>query len=211
MSSLDDLFDGPDEDEEPTPKKPPRYARRALNLEEASEEMKALVEGQSTGWFAKAFKIKMVRVKNLLKDCPPVGQDKHGNYRYDIATAAPYLVPPVQDLKAHLANIKAEDLPLQLRETFWNAKRKEIRYKTEAGQLWHTEDVRDAFGEIFMAIKDASRLWSDTIENTHGMTAEQRKLQQELVDKFLLDIQEKIAKHKPEVARKSVLGDLEDL
>ena len=211
MSSLDDLFGVPDEQEKPALKKPPRYARRALKVEEASEEMQALVEGQSLTWLAKAFKLTPVRVKNLLKDCPPVGQDRWGNYRYDIATAAPYLVPPVQDLKSHLANIKAEDLPLQLRETFWNAKRKEIRYKTEAGQLWHTEDVRDAFGEIFMAIKDASRLWSDTIENTLGMTAEQRKLQQELVDQFLLDIQLKIAKYKPEVARKSILGDLEEV
>lgn len=157
-----------------------------LNLK--VNQVHGLERGITVTWLSKFLRMPRSQVVERLKDCPVIATVQNGGNLYDGPTAMRYLVEPKTDVDAYLQTIKADRLPEKLRETYWNAKIKEAKFRALAGELWPTQSVLDVFSETFKTIKNTTLLWADTIEEQHGLTDEQRALVVTLVDRLLDDI-----------------------
>ncbi|WP_313609856.1 DUF1441 family protein [Rhizobium sp.] len=164
--------------------------------------------GVSVDWLSKVFRMSRAAVVASLADCPPLrdGGAKH----YDLATAAAYLVDPVKDLQAAMKKLKAEDLPENLRESFWNAQIKELKYQTLAGELWPTKSVEKVQGDAFKAIRSHTMLWADTVEEKAGMNPKQHSVLTGLVDQLLNELHATLVAFEKKSATHSKIADLYD-
>ncbi|AEG53103.1 hypothetical protein [Sinorhizobium meliloti] len=144
--------------------------------------------GVTLDWLSKVFGMSRKNVIEALRPCPVLRMHSNGGAYYDLKVAAAYLVKPERELAQVLADLKADDLPEKLRESFWNAKLKEMKFLALAGDLWPTESVLEVLSQTFTMIRTKVQLWTDNIEDAHPMTTEQRELQQKLADQLLGDI-----------------------
>ena len=62
----------------------------------------------------------------------------------------------------------------------------------DAGLLWRSGDVAAKFGEIFIAVRSASKQWVDDLQDKHGLTPEQRVFLDSEIDIMLGMIRDKI-------------------
>lgn len=165
----------------------------ALNLR--IQDVQHVISGVSITWLSKVFRIGRTKVERALASCPIVAHGKNGSPIYDVKTAAAYLVESNIELTEYLKTIDAKQLPLHLRETYWNAKMKEMKARTMAGDLWPTEAVLNVLGDTFQMIKSTVQLWQDTLEQSLGEQAvEQRELIMKLSDSLLDDIHDALVK-----------------
>lgn len=164
--------------------------------------------GVSVDWLSKVFRMSRQAVIASLENCKPIrdGGAKH----YDLATAAAYLVDPVKDLERALANLKATDLPENLRESFWNAQIKELKYQTLAGELWPTNSVLKVLGDSFKSIRSHTMLWADTVEEKGGLTPKQHNIIVGLVDQLLTELHGSLVAIDKKSTTKSKIADLYD-
>lgn len=164
--------------------------------------------GVSVDWLSKVFRMSRAAVVASLADCPPLrdGGAKH----YDLATAAAYLVDPVKDLQAAMKKLKAEDLPENLRESFWNAQIKELKYQTLVGELWPTKSVEKVQGDAFKAIRNHTMLWADTVEEKAGMNPKQHSVLTGLVDQLLNELHATLVAFEKKSTTHSKIADLYD-
>ncbi|SON54329.1 hypothetical protein HDIA_0788 [Hartmannibacter diazotrophicus] len=181
----------------------------AVVQEHGAEEAMPPTDGVSVDWLAAAFGMNRKDVASALRPCP-IKSRKGVRKFYDLRTAAGYLVRPERELSAALASLKADDLPERLRESFWNAKMKELKFRAAAGDLWSTASVLDVLGETFKAIKKATQLWADTVEESLGLTPDQRNLVVELSDRLMSDIQTSLVHQAQSSATESYLATLDD-
>ncbi|QXV73604.1 terminase small subunit protein [Rhizobium phage RHph_X2_30] len=144
--------------------------------------------GVTLDWLSKVFGMSRKNVIEALRPCPVMRMHQNGGAYYDLKVAAAYLVKPERELAQVLADLKADDLPEKLRESFWNAKIKEMKFLVMAGDLWPTESVLEVLAQTFTMIRTKVQLWTDSIEDAHPLTTEQRQLQQKLADQLLSDI-----------------------
>lgn len=154
--------------------------------------------GVTIAWLAKAFGMEVSTVRKRMADCPPLAKKTSG-YTYAIKDAAQYLVRPRVDLKQYLRELRPQDLPEQLRPSFWEAEAKRLRVEKAMRQLWYTDDVMAVFAEVFKAIKFTIQLWPDTLERQTGLSNEDRKALTEMSDQLQEDIfseMEKLAKER---------------
>ncbi len=173
-------------------------------------DLHRVVGGVSVPWLMRAFRMGRGKVETALRECRPLGTHPNGGLIYDLAEAASYLVKPKHDLQALLKTITAKDLPEELREGFWSAKLKEQKFRVLAGELWPTPAVLEVFGETFQSIKSAVQLWTDTVEETVGVTDEQRDLLMKLSDMLLNEIRAKLVVQAKSNATESQLAELAD-
>lgn len=131
--------------------------------------------GVTVTWLAAIFGKSTEWVRRRLVDCPPVSQSGKA-FRYDIATAAEYLVDPKVDITKYLRDLKAADLPAQLQKEIWDARLKRQKWEALAGDLWHTRDVMAVLSSTFAIVKSSIQLWPDTVERQIALTDEQREL-----------------------------------
>ncbi|MEN3144665.1 DUF1441 family protein [Ochrobactrum sp. WV_118_8] len=167
------------------PKRPPVKKRPAEPEEEfstSSRDIYKIVNGVSVQWLAKAFGYTRHHVEKRIRGCRIVGSGDYGNPLYDLRDAAAYLVEPKIDLEEYFSKIKPEKLPERLRESFWNAKLKEQRWKRAAGDLWETEKVMTVFAEVLSNIRDKLQLIPDTVERLGGLDVKQWQMVRNLVD-----------------------------
>lgn len=164
--------------------------------------------GVSVDWLSKVFRMSRAAVVASLADCPPLraGGAKH----YDLATAAAYLVDPVKDLQAAMKKLKAEDLPENLRESFWNAQIKELKYQTLAGELWPTQSVLKVLGDAFKSIRSHTMLWADSVEEKGGLSPKQHSLLVGLVDQLLNELHSALVDIDKKSTTRSKIADLYD-
>lgn len=161
-------------------------------------EIDKVLKGVTVGWLAQAFDMNPVTVKQKLKDCPPISKRKVGGHIYSLKLAARYLLPPIFDVDQYLQTMKIEDLPIRMQKEYWDAKMKRMEWETEAGHLWRTEDVLEAFGGIFKTIKQSVQLWADDMEAKTQTTPDQRKFVRDKVD----ELQDKLFKEVTKYAKK---------
>jgi hypothetical protein len=164
--------------------------------------------GVSVDWLSKVFRMSRQAVVTSLQNCRPIrdGGAKH----YDLATAAAYLVDPVKDLQTAMKKLRAEDLPENLRESFWNAQIKELKYQTLAGELWPTKSVEKVFGDVFKSIRSHTMLWPDTVEEKASLTPKQHAVIVGLVDQLLNELHGSLVKIEKKSVTKSKIADLYD-
>lgn len=176
---FDDLLGGGEEepDVQPAP-----YGRDfSLKMGDVHE----IERGVTVPWLCQAFTLGRGTVETKLVDCPALRTGKHGGKVYDLRVAAAYLVKPKLNVARYIKNLKKEDLPPQLKREFWAARLSEQKWRVQAGELWPSDDVMAVFGETFKSIKETTMLWAGTLEESVGLTDEQRELLIELVDGLL--------------------------
>lgn len=168
-----------------------------------------LDRGITVTWLSRFLRMPRSQVVDRLKDCPVIGTVQNGGNLYDGPTAMRYLVEPKTDVDAYLQTIKADRLPEKLRETYWNAKIKEAKFKALAGELWPTQSVLDVFGETFKTIKNTTLLWVDTIDEESTLSDDQRAIVINLVDGLLDELHKSLVTHAQSSETESFLRELD--
>ena len=79
-------------------------------------------------------------------------------------------------------------LPESLRSEYWSARIKEQKARLNAEGLWRTEDVQQQFGEIFKMFKETVTLWTDTLDETTGLSSEQVGIVDDLARNLLNEV-----------------------
>lgn len=169
-----------------------------------------VMNGVSIPWLCKAFGLTRGKVVESLVDCPVKDTTPNGAPKYDLAVAAAYLVKPIGDFEAYLKKIKPNQLPDNMRETYWNARLKEQKFRQIAGNLWPTNKVMEVLGETFKNIRTTTQLWVETIDETSGLTVQQRETLSDLVNDLLDNLHLRLQEQASEKATLSQLEELED-
>ena len=182
---FEDLLGGsPDGDHQPITPAPEGRDFNAFKIANVHD----IDRGVTINWLAQAFTIPRKQVESKLSQCPVLRAAANGTKVYDFRDAVPFLVKPRIDLRRYLNSLEPKDLPEQLRSEFWSARLKEQKARLNARQLWRDEDVQEAFGAIFKLIKDTVQLWTDSIDETTGITDDQREVLDELARNLLAEI-----------------------
>lgn len=165
--------------------------RNTLGEKQPEMMAQAVMRGVTVGWLSQVFRMDLTTVKARLKDCPPIDTRKNG-YIYDLKLAAQYLVKPVVDIEEYLKTMKVEELPTRLQDQYWSAMNKRQKWEENAGQLWRTEKVQAAFGEVFLLIRNTMTLWVDQLARNVEVTEAQRNGLELMVEALQKEISEKI-------------------
>lgn len=140
-------------------------------------------EGVTVSWLAGVFGLQLTDVRRKLGGVNPIGTTKNGKGAlYDLQEAASYLVKPRGGIEAAIRAMKPTDLPVRLQDGYWSALLKQQKWEAEAKQLWRSEDVVSAFGQVFQTIKFAIQLWPDQVERATDLSEEQREMLVEMAD-----------------------------
>lgn len=120
-------------------------------------------------------------VRRRLTHCPRLGKNGQRDL-YDFMTAVAYLVDPKVDIEQYIKTVNPKNLPTQLNKDYWDARSRRLKYLLAAGEAWHTEDVVEVFGTVFMTIKDRLQLITETMRDRAKLTDEQAKRFSEMID-----------------------------
>lgn len=153
----------------------------------------AVKRGVTVSWLCQIFDMEPVTVRARLVNCEPIHRRKNG-FIYDAKTAIPYLVKPIFDVEEYLKTMKVEELPTRLQDQYWSAMNKRQKWEENAKNLWRTEDVAKAFGEVFLMIRNQMQLWLDQLELQTHVTEEQAVVLASLITALQKDMFEKIKK-----------------
>lgn len=166
---------------------------RNTDKRSSRNEQQELFSGLSVTKLALGFRMTQESIRRKLAGVEPIGYYK-GAPRYDVFEAAQVLVKPKIDAR-FLRSLRPKDLPAGLQKDFWNAQNARLKFEEEAGDLWRTERVRQAFGLVFKAIRQSLTLVPDTLERQMGLSNEQRDAVQAMMDKLMEDVHTEISKY----------------
>lgn len=168
-----------------------------------------VASGVSVPWLATVFRISRPKLQDIIHGLRPIRINNRGVKFYDIADAAAYIVKPKMSVDDFIRTIKKNDMPEQLKESFWNSKLKEQKFRRLAGDLWTKESILTVIGELLQTIKNTTLLWADTVEEECGVTDDQRQLLLDLREQLLLDIVNKVKDQMSQTKTASQLSELE--
>jgi len=169
-----------------------RESLKAQGKAPAHLDLGDVANGVTAAWLAAALRSSVGTVRVKLARCP---SRRVGTLMvYDIGEAMTYLVKPQVDIAKYLKDLKKDDLPEVLRESYWSALLKRQQWEVNAKELWHTEDVMTVFGETFQAIKFAIQLWTDDMEREVAITPAQYAFLVKKTDELQAQIYEALVK-----------------
>lgn len=174
---LDDLLGTAEDDFEDLP----------LDHPESPQVITDIHGGVTITFLAQVFGMAKHTVRKRLADLPPMRRTRNAPV-YNFVQACSYLVEPKIDLKEYLKTIRPSELPPGLHKDFWDAMNKQQKWAEAAGDLWHTEDVMEVFGEVFKLIKTTCQLWVDNLERIKELTPQQRDALVRATDGLLDDV-----------------------
>lgn len=137
----------------------------------AHDDIGNVSNGVTATWLALALGSSVGTVRVKLARCPH--RRVNTTLVYNLREAMEYLVKPNVDVARYLKDLKKDDLPEVLRESYWSALLKRQQWEINAKELWHTEDVATTLGDTFQAIKFAIQLWVDDMERETTITPKQ--------------------------------------
>jgi hypothetical protein len=143
--------------------------------------------GVTSGWFASVLGISRATVARKLADVTPRRTLQNGAKLYDVRECLPYFILP-HDIKAILGRMNPKDLPERLRKDYWTARKAEQAVRETARDLWRSDDVHRALGDIAKLVKDTITLWTDDVDEGSGLSSEQV----EILDRLTRDLLTKI-------------------
>lgn len=171
----------------------------------------AYIKPVSKSLLARIFRIDKREVGGRLVSCQPTGEEL-GYPVYDLAEAARYLVAPPDDQVVRvIEQMKSNKLPPKLRKEFWDAKNAQMKYKKDAGELWHTQDVYDVFIEVFKTMRTSVMLFADNIDRETGLDDKQRDVLNRQVDELLEGVRDSLLNNDELNSKVNVLFDDEDM
>lgn len=144
---------------------------------------------------AQLFETDAKTLPKRLKGVIPKGT-RSGYKVYSIREAAEYLVTPGYEIEDFIRQMSPQELPPLLSKEFWNGQNARLNYEKSLGNLWPTDDVVGAFGEVLNVVRMSVLLVADDVDREVGLTDGQRliirrimdgmivKLGQDITDKF---------------------------
>lgn len=185
-------------------------SRKRVSAE--NETLGDIMMGVSQKWFMVVFKVDRKTVVRAMDGIKPVRISTAGIAYYAVRDVAPRLIAPEMSIEEYIATLKPEDLPEQLRESYWNVQAKSQKVRMLAGDLWRTSDVIEVIGEVFKHVKNTIQLWADTIEEqTTALTDEQRKVFQALTDELQAELHKTVVEQAKASRTRSQLKEIEDV
>lgn len=166
-------------------------------------------DGAPITYLQSLFGLSRYKVQLALRDLRPIGRGAYDVPLYDFAEAAARLVKPKIDLTDYLQTIKAENLPEKLRETYWNARTKEVKHRALIGDLWHTETVLEKMTEVLKDLRTMLTLIPDDVDRAIGLTPEQMKLVTAVVRKVQDAMHAHLVAFAKQGRTKSLLGEFD--
>ncbi len=146
-----------------------------LDVVKGKARVEHLLQPLTASQLAQIFRMDRKTIQARLRGCPAAAKNPAGNFLYDVAQAAGYLVEPKVDIEAWIKKLRPNDLPPYLQDSFWAALEKRQRVELKAGDLWETEQVIDVFGDLAKRIKSTVMLWTDQLERSERLTSDQRE------------------------------------
>lgn len=144
------------------------------HADEGPVDMNNLYGGVTITWLSEAFQLAPMTVKKKLANCPIKYQVPGKFAKYDLPTAASYLIKPRFDVGEYIKTMKPHDLPPILQAAYWDAQKKRQDWELNAGELWPTDKVVGVLSDTFKLIKTSVTLFTDTLEQERGLTDAQR-------------------------------------
>jgi hypothetical protein len=183
LGTLDD-FDYIEEDDDSLPgAKGGSMAKKSMV--EAGTHL--VQRGVTVGWLASVLGIGRTTVQRKLADVAPKRIYGNNTKLYDVRSALPLFILP-HDIKGIIARMNPKDLPERLRKDYWTARKAEQAVRETARDLWRSDDVHRALGDIAKLVKDTITLWTDDVDEAVGLTSEQV----EVLDRLSRDLLTKI-------------------
>lgn len=165
-----------------------------------------LYEGASVSQLAKLFRMDNRSVASKIAGLQPCGE-RAGFPIYAIADAATRLAPLDEDeIEQRLRTMNPTDLPKMISKEFWAGLTARRRYEHQAGDLWMTEEVKEAATAAFKGLRTDLLLLPEEIANMLGLKETDREKVQRVVDKLMEKLRARLTI--PD-RRPAVLGELE--
>lgn len=163
--------------------------RRKDSLDEGSREM--LFNGCNLSELSKLFRMDYRTIVEKLHGVTPSGKrGKANTWRVD--EVAPYLVRPIFDIEEYVRRMHHSELPKMLTKEYWAGQRSKQEYLLRAGDLWPTDQVVEAVGEIFKLVKMNATLTVDSVERQVELSPRQRQIVIGIMDGMLRDLRQAI-------------------
>lgn len=171
FDDLDDLI-GTD----PIAPAPETVSMSAEEYEAGGEiDMTNIHGGVTITWLSEAFQLSPATVRKKLANCPVKFRVTGKFAKYDLPTAASYLIKPRFDVGEYIKTMKPHDLPPILQAAYWDAQKKRQDWELNAGDLWPTDKVVGVLADTFKLFKTTVSLFTDTLEQEKGLTDAQRE------------------------------------
>lgn len=152
------------------------------------EDAGTFYSGVTVNYLCQAFNMAPITVKKKLAHCPIKFKSPGGLVKYDLPTAASYLVKPRFDIATYIRGMKPQDLPPILQAAYWDAQKKRQDWELNAGDLWPTEKVVAVLADTFKLIKTSVMLFSDSLEQEHGLNEAQRATLTSMADGLMDEV-----------------------
>jgi len=163
--------------------------RRKDSLDDASREM--IYNGCNLSELSKLFRMDHRNLVEKLHGVPPSGKRGKAN-TWRVHEVAPYLVRPIFDIEDYIKRMHPSELPKMLTKEFWAGQRSRQEYLLKAGDLWPTDQVVEAVGELFKLVKMSATLAADAVERQVELTPRQRTIIINIMDGMLRDLRQAI-------------------
>jgi hypothetical protein len=170
----------------------PRRGRPPKPRDEVTSDL--LATGEATvAQIAQLFRTDPKTLHKRLRRLRSVGT-RSGASVFSIRDAAAYLVKPGYSIEQHLRQMHPNELPVGLMKEFWAGQKSRQSYELQAGDLWPTAQVVEAFGEAFKEARMTIMLFAETIERETGITDAQRVVFRRLSDGLIDNLREALVK-----------------
>jgi len=209
---MDGMFDdllGNEPDEENSA--PPLDSGRGFEKYLKTSHVHELQRGVTINWLMQAFGMNRRQVLSRLANCPVLRAGQNGTKVFDFRIACQYLVDPKINVKKYIDNLDPKELPENLRSEYWSARIKEQKARLNAEGLWLTQDVQAAFAEVFKMVKETVTLWTDTVDESTGLTAEQVEIVDRLGRALLNDIDQTVQTYTKQGRTRSQIQEFDEV
>jgi len=133
----------------------------------------------------------------LLEKCP-IHRTANGRNYYRFDQAAKFMVEPHYDIGEYISYLKKADLPPEISQTVWNAELSKQKWRIQAGELWHTDQVRELFASVFRMLRSRIQLFSEQVDASIGVEpdvkAELRRMSDSLQDDLHKQVKQVLSK-----------------
>jgi hypothetical protein len=130
---------------------------------------------------------KTIREKLFKGRVQPSGR-RNGADIYKLTDVMPFLVKPQFDIESYIRDMHHNDLPKMLTKEFWAGQRAKQEWEEKAGNLWPTEKVVEAIGEVCKLVKMSVMLVTETVERQVELTPKQRDIIKRQHDGLLIEL-----------------------
>jgi hypothetical protein len=165
-------------------------ANAAVSLDDQSAAI--LYEGANMSQLSILFRMDDRVLKEKMHGLQPCG--KRGNASiYDVAEVAARCGKLTEEqVDAAMRRLNHKDLPKELTKEYWAGLKSRQEYMKNEGDLWPTNKVIAAVGDIFKLVKMSALLTSDAIERNVELSDRQREIVKSQMDGMLLELHRKI-------------------